>query len=316
MPAVTTKHWLYQRYWRFISRYLDKRQPAATKVKLVQKLIFILPSRYGWWFLLLIILLYLLGTNYQNNLILLLSYLLLSLFLFSIAMCYHNMSGLTLSCNNAAEGYAQQQIDALITLSSKKQHFMLRFNFVGQPLPVVLQQLPAAVSLSLTAQRRGKYALPRIKISSQYPFGLWQAWSYIALEQHYWVYPAAASHSRQTSGIMPAIKQQRIVPSSDNLMPYRSGDSLRNLVWKRLARDPANPVVRQQHSAPETEPNWVVVAPASGDALERALCQACRQLLTLEQAGERYGLQLPHLTVPLSSGPAHLQRCLQELALC
>ena len=77
MSALTKA--LYPLYWRLLSRYLDKRQPAVPSITLVQKLIFILPTRYGWWFLLLIALLYLLGTNYQNNLILLQSYFLIGL---------------------------------------------------------------------------------------------------------------------------------------------------------------------------------------------------------------------------------------------
>jgi uncharacterized protein (DUF58 family) len=312
--SALTQH-LYQRYWRVLSRYLDKRQPASDKVTLVQKLIFILPTRYGWWFMLLIILLYLLGTNYQNNLILLLCYLLLSVFLFSIALCYRNLSGLTLQCPQPGEGFAGEDIPILLALSSGKPHLMLNLGFLGQHHAVLMTEFSSTLTLQLHASARGRFALTRLKISSQYPFGLWRAWSYVALAQHYWVYPRPDTIQHQSEQT-ETDRQQQVLPSGDVLAPYRSGDSLRHLVWKRLARDPANPVVSQQYAAPQHEASWVVVPKLSGDALERALSQACYRLLTLEQGGSQYGLKLPQLTIEQSQGSAHLQRCLQELALC
>ena len=71
------------------------------------------------------------------------------------------------------------------------------------------------------------------------------------------------------------------------------------------------------HALPALSPELVRL-PGSrvGDALERALRQASRDLLTLEQSGVSYGLKLPALTIAQAKGPAQLQRCLQALALC
>lgn len=318
MSAVT--RYLYPLYWRLLSGYLNKRQPAASSVTLVQKLIFILPTRYGWWFLGLLLLLYLLGTNYQNNLILLLCYLLLSLFLLSIVLCYQNLQGLCLECASPGEGFAAEPVAVNLLLSSDKGdnngHLMLTLNFVGQPQPVMLPRIGHAVSLSINAPKRGKYALPRLHISSQYPFGLWRAFSYVALAQHYWVYPAPASQANNKADLaqtQPA--SHHLQPAGDTLAPYRQGDSLRHLVWKRLARAPSAPVVRQHTNSPERQPNWVIVTATSGEALERALRLACRELLTLDQSGASYGLKMPAHTITQASGPAQLQRCLQALAL-
>ncbi|MBZ9611007.1 DUF58 domain-containing protein [Rheinheimera maricola] len=316
MPDLTIKQRLYRYYWRFIERYLQKRQPAAAHVTLVQKLIFILPTRYGWWFLFLICLLYLLGTNYQNNLILLLSYLLLSLFLLSIVLSYQNLSGLTLHCPTAAESFAGGKVQPAISLNSDKPHYMLQLNLLPQREEVLLAELPAAVTLSLNVSKRGRYVLPRIRVSSQYPLGLWRAWSYVALQQHFWVYPAADGDSAALQHATEDKSEPAKNESGDNLAAYRSGESVRHLIWKRLARDPTNPVVRQQQNSMYSEPDWVVVPALSGEALEHALRRACLQLLKLEQSGSRYGLKLPALTVPQAQGPLHLQRCLQELALC
>lgn len=315
MPNLNLKSRLYPHYWHFIERYLNKRQSAADNVTLVQKLIFILPTRYGWWFLFLIGLLYLLGTNYQNNLILLISYLLLSVFLLSIVLTYQNLSGLTVQCPSSAEGFANTKVHPVISFSSAKMHYMLQLNLMPHYDAVQLVDITQSASLSLTVTKRGRYPLPRLKITSQYPLGLWRAWSYIALRQHYWVYPVPDN--------TPALHQAADEPAAatgsnigDTLTSYRSGESMRHIVWKRLAQNPTNPVVREQHQHNITEPEWVIVPPLSGDALEHALRRACQQLLTLENSGRHYGLKLPTVTVPQAQGALHLQRCLQELALC
>ena len=177
MKLITRLHSVY---WQLISRYLDKRQPATEQVTLVQKLIFILPTIYGWWFLLLISLLYLLGTNYQNNLILLLSYFLLLLFLFCIVLCYQNLSGLTVRCTTTATGFCSDTLDVELTLSSNKQHVLLQINLIDQADVSITVKQQCKICLPLPANKRGKYLLPRVRIFSQFPFGLWRGWSYIA----------------------------------------------------------------------------------------------------------------------------------------
>lgn len=315
MPNLNLKSRLYPHYWQFIERYLNKRQSPAEKVTLVQKLIFILPTRYGWWFLFLIGLLYLLGTNYQNNLILLVSYLLLSVFLLSIVLTYQNLSGLTVQCPSSAEGFATDKVHPVISFSSAKMHYMLQLNLMPHYDTVQLTDTSQNATLSLTGAKRGCYLLPRLKITSQYPLGLWRAWSYIALRQHYWVYPAPDSNT----ALHPAADEPAVPAGNnigDTLTSYRSGESMRHIVWKRLAQNPTNPVVREQQQHNITEPEWVIVPPLSGDALEHALRRACQQLLTLENGGKHYGLKLPTVTVQQAQGALHLQRCLQELALC
>ena len=315
MPNLNLKSRLYPHYWHFIERYLNKRQSAADKVTLVQKLIFILPTRYGWWFLFLIGLLYLLGTNYQNNLILLVSYLLLSVFLLSIVLTYQNLSGLTVQCPNNAEGFSSGKVHPVISFSSAKMHYMLQLNLMPHYDAVQLLDISQSATLSLTVAKRGRYPLPRLKITSQYPLGLWRAWSYIALRQHYWVYPVpdnnAALYPSEDELATPAGNNM-----GDTLTSYHSGESVRHIVWKRLAQNPVNPVVREQQQHSQAEPEWVIVPALSGDALEHALRRACQQLLSLEHSGRHYGLKLPTVTVPQAQGALHLQRCLQELALC
>ena len=69
-------------------RWLSRRLPRSGRVVLNQKRIFIFPTGYGFFYLLVASLLFIGGINYENNLILALSFLLASLFLVAILHTY------------------------------------------------------------------------------------------------------------------------------------------------------------------------------------------------------------------------------------
>ena len=81
---------------RRLSAWLDKRVPASQEHHLNLNSIFILPSGFGWSFIILSLCLFLLGTNYQNNLMLLLSYLCLSIMLLTLFYTHQNFARLAL----------------------------------------------------------------------------------------------------------------------------------------------------------------------------------------------------------------------------
>lgn len=307
-------------------RWLDRRQPATKQLTLTQGIIYILPNRFGCWFALLIVLLYLLGTNYQNNLMLLVSFVLLSIFLCVLLLAFFNLYKLQLSVVQDAETYAPHAATLILQLSSAQAQ-MLQLSLKGQRQTQLLTLLqgshPFSFALAMPALDRGCYPLPRLRVSSCYPLGLFQVWSYPALAAQIWVYPSPFSNTPTGGALVtdeknspqdsPVVTQQA---EPNMLKQYQSGDSPRHILWKKLPSAPQQPVVRQRSQQATVPPEWVQVPPLQGAALEQALSQACQQLLLLEQQGNAYGLQTATTRLVPSSGALHLSRCLQELALC
>ena len=89
-----------QGYW---NKWLNKRIPAATQHHLNHQNIFIFPAKFGLLFLSLCVLLFLLGTNYQNNLMLLLCYFLLAIFLVNLLASYINFARIDLQIGKCSE---------------------------------------------------------------------------------------------------------------------------------------------------------------------------------------------------------------------
>ncbi|MFN3899155.1 MAG: hypothetical protein ACK4ML_02170, partial [Alishewanella aestuarii] len=178
--------------------YLARSQPAQPSVCLTQKRIYIFPSRLGLWFALLVLILYLLGTNYQNNLILLSSFMLLSLLLLTMLLAFYNLYRLELSVVADAETFADQPAALPLQLNSANCQ-MLQLGLQGQRLQQLVPVIsgPLAFALQLPLLSRGCYELPRLKLSSQFPFGLFNCLSYPALSAQLWVYPAALAPTGQ-----------------------------------------------------------------------------------------------------------------------
>lgn len=304
---------------RGVARWLDNRQPPGEKLSLSQGVIYILPTRFGWWFIFLIILLYLLGTNYQNNLILLASFVFLSIMLSSMYMAFFNLHRLQLSTIKDSDTFAETP--AMLPLQlKKKQVQMLQIGLKGQRLTQLLPLLQGETQfkLQLPVLGRGCYPLPRLLISSCYPMGLFRAWSYPALKAQVWVYPkpATADTPELQHQAIGHSQNPNLLAEPDQLKPYQIGDSPKRIVWKKLPTAPSQPIVRQLSQQPSALPEWIVIPALQGAALEQTLSYACQALMTLEQQGCCYALQTPLTTLAPGKGKPHLTRCLQELALC
>ncbi len=245
------KQWLRQRLFHWLAH----RQPPAPEVVLTQKFLFVFPTAFGFSTLGLVVLLYVLGTNYQNNLILILSYCLLSLVLVCIGLSYLNLSGLTLKVSPEQAGFVGDELPILIEMPLLDSRCAIMGHFLDQPpqhLTGVRCQLP------LTLQQRGRFTLPRLRLSSEYPFGLVRTWCYVSLDQHYWSYPAPRH--------LPAPQHQgNGDPSGDlawhHLSSYTPGDPIKNIDWKKLARMPQQPVVKHYRPESIATEHWITLSP-------------------------------------------------------
>lgn len=290
--------------------WLDKRQPASHEVRLKQQLLFVFPTAYGGWFLLLMALLYVFGSNYQNNLILLCAYLLLSLFCFCILAAFFNLHRLTLHTGSVPFGYAGTPLQLTLPLSQIENKKMIGCS--GDDFaPLFFELLPSQLHLELHAKPRGFYQLKRFKLQSWYPFGLIRCWTHIQLQQCYWIYPAPATLPDRTTA-----SGQQQPDSPDQLAPYQAGDPASALDWKRLAKNPWQPVIRQYSQSAVSPQHTELRVTATGAALEAQLSEFCALLLQYEQQGQSYRLITPTTALGPDRGHMHLHQCLQALTLC
>ena len=117
-----------------IGFWLERRIPPSETVYLDHRRIFIFPTFNGLMFLGVSVILFLAGINYQNNLMLALSFLLVSLFITSIFSTYRNLSGLRLENAGSSPVFVGESacFCVKVTGTSGVTGQNLQFNVPGQ----------------------------------------------------------------------------------------------------------------------------------------------------------------------------------------
>lgn len=288
------------RRWR--DRYLARHLPAAAQVDLKQHQLFVFPTPLGATWLGLVLLCYLLGTNYQNNLVLLLSYWLLSVWLVCIVLAFGNLHRLQVRSQPVVEGFVSDYHAWRLELS--RSAVALHARIEGQTQQVRAQR--QHIDLQLNATHRGNFQLPRVKLWSDYPLGLIRCWSYPQLAGQQLVYPTPLFIAGLQTQVATAADSNDTV---DGVRDYRPGDLIQRLDWGRFARQQQLVVktfaADQQTDVQRLEAITCQEALASHFSAIVVQAQKTQQLLEL---------QLPHAKLSADNSPSHYRNILRALA--
>ncbi|MBY6213140.1 DUF58 domain-containing protein [Microbulbifer agarilyticus] len=310
---------LLQQRWL---RWLNRRLPPASTLTLNHRKLFVLPTAAGMGFLLLIVLLWLLGTNYENNLVLALVFMLVGVFVILPVHTFANLSGLKLRVQEVEPAFAGDFGRAKIVLekTGKRSHERVRLCWPPEDgaLVDIIDSEPTEVTLELPLIRRGKVRAPRIRVESRFPAGLFKCWSWVDLDVEFLVYPQAKSAGPLPWGASVGEGDQEKTHSAGGddfagLKSYQAGDSLRHVAWKQFAggRD----LYSKEYASGSDAHLWLDWDLLAGRELETRLSNLCAWVLEAERAQVAYGLRVPGQALAPAIGAAHRQKALTLLAL-
>jgi hypothetical protein len=283
---------LLQSYW---NKWLDKRIPAATQHHLNHHNIFIFPAKFGLLFLSLCVLLFLLGTNYQNNLMLLLCYFLLAIFLVNLLASYINFARIDLQIGKCPEVFVGDNMQIPLWLNANNDsnnlaskgllHFKFqtnqyqstkktKFQHEQQSTEVDADALTNPIHLSQTCYQRGKLTLSRVTVQSFYPLGLYRCWTHLAFIHEITVFPKPLpceiqlhindhNSAKKSGGIS---NEQTGHDDFSHLKAYQVGEPLNHVAWKQLAK--GRGMVSKQFSSISHHIGWLKL---SADYKNKAL---------------------------------------------
>ena len=303
------------------SLWLTQRLPAAKYHNLHRGNIFIFPSRFGCAYLLLVLLIFLLGTNYQNNVIILMSYLMGSLFISVMLQSFFNLSGLAVSCNGQGSGYAGQGLSISVTVFSKTPRYDLTFSFAGQQAVHISTLASEKMSLNLPffSKQRGLIDPGRITIKSEYSLGLFTCWTHLDFGCLCTVYPQA---KLPKGSLLYFLKREESNESTGKtcvgaedffeLKTYVLGESVNRVAWKQFARGQGKYTKHYQQQQGSTL--WLTLADMPGGDQETKLQHLCYLILYYHNENYQYGLELAGQQLQVASGDFHLKSCLRALA--
>ena len=309
---------LKNRFFEFI----DRRIVAAKTHRLTRKNIFVFPSRRGVVFVFVIVVLWLLGTNYQNNLILSLVFLMSSLLVLAILATYNNMSGLrfdfvgTRECFAGEYLYLRFRVSHRRLLASDALELAWRSELSNSLLVDLNRGEPHEFEIALFAPQRGWQHCPRMRIQSVYPLGIVRCWTWLNWDVSSLVFPKAIKGQINKSAVCEDIFAGHMSTEGqedfNGLKTYTLGEPIRRIAWKSFAKGQG--LYIKEFNQTSSVELWLDYEAVLAQGVEKKVSILCFWVLHYFQENQRFGLCLPNLKILPNQGKLHRDQCLAALA--
>ncbi|MFK7957500.1 MAG: DUF58 domain-containing protein [Lysobacterales bacterium] len=304
--------------FRFLSKFGGHRPPTQLPAEVNRRQVYIVPTRFGAFFGFVLLVLLLGALNYNNNMALLFTFLLSALGLLTPLYTVRNLTGLQLLQVKAAPVFAGQTAEFVLTI----------MNPSSAPRPMIwaraqgaatFTQAPAQgradLGIEVEAPERGWLSLPRSRIFSTFPVGLFYAWTWVNPSSRCLIYPSQEVDA-------PALPRGsnrgtgRPERSGDEewsgLRDYQAGDPSRSIAWKVVAR--SDQMVTKTFSDHHSEQLHLDFDRLEGLTVEQRLSRLCRWIVIAEDEQLDYELILPRQRLGPDRGTDHQHQCLRALA--
>ncbi len=314
-------------FWSVRARFRawwQARLPLTDTWQLGQRNIYILPTPAGLMFGVTLVVMLLASINYQLNLGYALTFLLAGAGLVSMHLTHGNLRGLTLHLKPLASGFAGEPVLLDVTVSnagSERHGLALRFeDRKAQGGATAWCDAPAGgqghAQLSFVPPHRGWHAAPVLVLESAFPFGLFRAWTVWrpAARALAWPRPEQPVPPLPVSASRPGDERARHRASGselDGVRPWRRGDTMRQVVWKKVAK--SGELVSRETAGSASRALWLDWAEVGLAGTEQRLSRLAAWVLQADHEGLDCGLRLPGRELPPQHGDVHRRAALDLL---
>jgi len=318
------------------NQWLSKRIPADHSHQLTNRNTFIFPTKFGFSYFFFVLVLFLLGTNYQNNIIILFSFLFASFFITVMMHSFYNFSQLHVASQARYHCFVGQELNINLMLNSKRARYNFHANFVDQTIKSKSGSLfqcnvgSNQLTIICLPTKRGDIKLGRINIFSEYAFGLFKSWSILDFSHRAIIYPSPLPLATSQSSLSfvdnrddtkRSFAQAREgVEDFSELRSFIPGESLSRTAWKQLAKGQGH--YSKHYHVNQGEPIWLKLSEMPSVSIEKQLCFLSYLICELTLNQQKFGLLLDGgktrnsaVRIEPDSGSRHKQNTLTTLAL-
>jgi len=309
---------------RFDAWWQGRHAPTDTWT-LTQGNVYILPTRAGLAFAATLVLLLVASINYQLNLGYLLTFLLAGSAMVSMIITHRTLCGLTLHLRPPEPVFADEAAMLEIVLTgngSARYGIGLHTRSEQEDGESSWTDVPAggriSARVSFMPGRRGLHGLPTLVAETQFPFGLFRAWTLWRPAARVLAYPAperplAVLPTARAVPVHGGDRRQGQGGEFEGVRAWQRGDTLRHVVWKKFAR--VGELVSRDTSSAARMQLWFDYAQARLPTPEERLSRLAAWMLAAERAGNDWGLRLPGVEIEPGHGDRHCRQGLEALAL-
>ena len=300
--------------------WLFRPKIESGTVTLNQRRIFILPTRQGFGFAFLLLLMLLGDINYNLSLGYVLTFLLGTTGMMTMLHAFRNMAQLEIRAGRVDAVFAGDTAQFAFHFHNfgalPRYHLKLRDDNGHRVTFDIPAQQSLEIKLPLPAARRGWLGTGRLTLFTEFPLGLFHAWSYLEFDTRCLVYPKpAAPMPLPASSAQSGVGTLNMAGDEDfsGLRNYVAGDAMPRIAWKAFAREQGLQV--KQFSTLQGYELWLDWFLLPALTTERKLEILTRWLLDADKQGLPYGLRLPNIELPPGHSVMHRAECLRALAL-
>ncbi len=304
--------------------YAERRLPALTRLKRVESLpirldrhrIYVLPTRFGLMLSLLLLVMLLGALNYNNNPALLLTCLFAAAAYQSVFAAFATLNRLEIAALRAEPCHAGGELEFSIHfhIATRPRH-SLRLRATEAEIAFDLDR-DGAATLRIPAPQRGWLRPGRLRLCSEYPFGLFEVWSWVNPEFAALVYPRLEKNPPPLPRSGAQAYQLADRSSGDELAAlreYQTGDPPRAIAWKASAR--RGELLVKEFETPRGQEIMLDFATLRGLPNEDRIARLAAWVCLAETARLPYALALPQTRIDAGLGAEHRHACLRALAL-
>jgi uncharacterized protein (DUF58 family) len=301
-----------------------RREPADFEpVVLRHSRIYILPTRRGLAFIATLATMLVTSLNYALSLGFAVTFLLAGLAAAALLHTFRNLAGLELRPLGAGETFAGNVLPFMLALAGNGVPRVAIAVAAGGNAPVAIDVAAdgaTPVTVPMATTRRGRIALGRVTLSSDYPLGLWRGWAYVHFPLTGIVYPDPEPNAPPLPGGAGA-DDSYATDGGENadlagLRGYQPGDPMQRIAWKAVARG-LGWHTKQFEGAGGGGPvalDWRAL-PTGLDA-EQRIARLAAWTLAAEREARPYALTIPGTALTAGKGREHRRAVLTALALC
>ncbi|MCB9482218.1 MAG: DUF58 domain-containing protein [Desulfobacteraceae bacterium] len=285
--------------------------------------IYILPTPPGFIFLLVIFVIFAGSFNENNNMGLLFSFFLFFVFLISIRETRNSILGLKIISIKIENSFALSKAKIIFHLSAEKNEKklfeiscsdkMIKFKSINKNLSVKQE-------MEIDSIKRGVYNSPVFTLSSDYPYGIFKAWTYIRSNEKQIIYPAPSKNAIPVHELKSIMEEKGIIKDSNKnedefkgLKEYEKGDSIKRISWKSYSKGLG---LFTKDFGDQTGLDELIIYfdEIKINNIEKKLSLICKTILELESMGLKYGFETDKMNISPGTGKEHQKKCLEILA--
>ncbi|WP_154222231.1 DUF58 domain-containing protein [Marinicella rhabdoformis] len=300
----------------FIDGFINRRGVEPLPVEFNWRRIYVLPSKPGLFFAVIWVVMLMAALNFNNNMGLMLVFLLFGMTQVMLLQTFFNMRNITLRRIKVEPVFLGDVAEAQLELCHSQDKWQVVSSSLGKEKVAHIEHGVGLLPFHFETIKRGYEPVPRIKLFTRYPMGLFTVWVYCTPDTSALVYPkperpvpAYPSHGGVDGEKDLPIKGDELA----SVREYQVGDPLRDIAWKKTAQSDKTWV--KQYESTQGKHMMFDFEQMHMAHTEAKLSRLAAWVIQAEHENIDYQLVLPGFSSEMTHGAAQMALCLKQLAL-